>query len=108
MGSTLLTEALKYYCGTNVTANMTYDSCIGFTVYPPDKFYEIDYSILPLAFETEYLPKFIKLTLKSTILHFADSVNHHKPLNVSEKVGYGVMAKFYCPGVYDLFKNEFE
>lgn len=105
MGSELLTEALRYYCRTNTTVNMTSDKCFGFTVYPPDKFYDFDYSTWPLAFEPKNLPEFIKITLKSSIFHFAHSITHNIPFNVTENEGYAVMAKVHCPSVYNLINN---
>lgn len=82
---------------------MNQKQCHGFTVYDVDSFYALSYANCEDAFkiDAEITKSVLKKFRNSTIAHFSNYISSKYKINTNESSAYGLMAKKYCPKVFN-------
>ncbi|KAH0955741.1 hypothetical protein HN011_002980 [Eciton burchellii] len=100
-GPGVITRTLQKFCGTKYARDMTIERCEGFTVYPPSVFYPIHYKKWNKYFETEDSNATLKILNKAKAIHVWNKLSKAKQVRVNSNVPYAVIARKYCPNVFN-------
>lgn len=94
---------LQKLCKTENALKMTREQCSGFNVYPPSTFYAVSWRNWNWLFDSEFTNKTLELIKDSVAVHVWNKLSYKA--KVSEDVAYGIIAKAYCPNVYEINKD---
>lgn len=86
---------------------MTTARCHGFTVYPPSVFYPIHYKEWMKYFEAKDSNKTMKILNKAKAIHVWNKLSKAKQVRVDSNVPYAVIARRYCPYIFNNCKAVF-
>lgn len=84
---------------------MNRDSCDGFMIYHSSYFFGIKWWQYKDAFDED--PKKLNTIFdilhreNTTLLHFSNYLSNNLTIKVGSSVGYGEVARMYCPKVYN-------
>ncbi|KAG4074488.1 hypothetical protein HA402_015777 [Bradysia odoriphaga] len=99
-GPGVITRVLQRFCHTYNTVWMTRTRCKGFTVFPMNKVYAIDFNYWRLFFEEYFSERAMDLTENSIIVHVWNKLSSTKRLPIGSKAAYTLLAAKYCPKVF--------
>ncbi|XP_070149584.1 lactosylceramide 4-alpha-galactosyltransferase-like isoform X3 [Polyergus mexicanus] len=100
-GPGVITRTLQKLCGTINARDMTTDRCRGFTVYPPSIFYPIHYKKWRKYFDTKDSNATLKILSKAKAIHVWNKLSKAEQVRVNSHVPYAVVARNYCPYVFN-------
>ncbi|XP_071639750.1 lactosylceramide 4-alpha-galactosyltransferase-like isoform X2 [Temnothorax longispinosus] len=100
-GPGVITRTLQKLCATVYARDMTTNRCHGFTVYPPSVFYPIHYKKWKKYFETKDSNATLKTLNKAKAIHVWNKLSKAEKVRVKSNVPYAVIARNYCPYVFN-------
>ncbi|XP_032663639.1 lactosylceramide 4-alpha-galactosyltransferase-like [Odontomachus brunneus] len=106
-GPGVITRTLQKFCATKYARDMTTARCHGFTVYPPSVFYPIHYTEWKKYFEAKDSDKTMKILNKTKAIHVWNKLSKSEQVRVDSNVPYAVIARRYCPYVFNNCKTVF-
>lgn len=86
------------------------ERCHGFTIYPRDYFYAIDWNDWLIAFEPinrDIMQRFEDATRNSFAVHFLDPLSRNQKVKLNSGCGYDNIAIEYCPKVHSLLTEDY-
>ncbi|KAJ0177449.1 hypothetical protein K1T71_007458 [Dendrolimus kikuchii] len=96
-----ITRVLRRICKSPKLVDWTAENCQGFPVYGPEYFYPVHYS------------KFSDYFKAGTVINSPAAYTHHfwnklsKDIAVKSDSPYAVMAREFCPEIYDMYGDSF-
>ncbi|XP_011701725.1 PREDICTED: uncharacterized protein LOC105458251 [Wasmannia auropunctata] len=100
-GPGVITRTLQKLCATMYARDMTTVRCHGFTVYPPSVFYPIHYINWNKYFEVKDSNATLKILNKAKVIHVWNKLSKAEKVRVNSNVPYAVIARNYCPYVFN-------
>lgn len=99
-GPTLVTKILKIYCKLGRQSNISEAiECSNFTIFPPEKCYEIHFTQWPLFFRKKYAKIAMERIKNSYFVHVWNSMSKNHTLRRKSMSAYIILAQQYCPKV---------
>lgn len=100
-GPGVITRTLQKLCATTYARDMTTNRCHGFTVYSPSVFYPIHYKKWKKYFEIKDSNVTLKILNKAKAIHVWNNLSKAEKVRVNSNVPYAVIARNYCPHVFN-------
>ncbi|XP_018313109.1 uncharacterized protein [Mycetomoellerius zeteki] len=105
-GPGVITRTLQKLCATTYAGDMTTNRCHGFVVYPPSVFYPIHYKNWKKYFEIKDSNVTLKILNKAKAIHVWNNLSKAEKVRVNSNVPYAVIARNYCPRVFNNCDEE--
>ncbi|XP_043248329.1 lactosylceramide 4-alpha-galactosyltransferase-like [Colletes gigas] len=106
-GPGVITRTLQNICSTKYVRDMTTARCHGFKVFPPSTFYPIHYKKWRMYFETKDMNETMKMLEKAMVIHVWNNLSKYEEVRVNSDVPYAVIARKYCPKVFNNCRTIF-
>ncbi|XP_017881402.1 lactosylceramide 4-alpha-galactosyltransferase-like [Ceratina calcarata] len=100
-GPGVITRMLENLCSTKNVWNMTIERCNGFELLPPSSFYPIHYSSWRKYFESQYKNSTMEAVKKARAIHVWNKLSMNEKVRVDSDVPYAIVARNYCPKVFN-------
>ncbi|PSN40790.1 hypothetical protein C0J52_07183 [Blattella germanica] len=107
IGPELITRVMGSICGNTEIQLMTKEECLGFTVHPPEVFYNIAYTRNKLFFNANYSNTIMQELKGSFAVHLWNKYTSSLNITVGSNQPYGLLAEEFCPRVYSNCGNIF-
>ncbi|KAF2888840.1 hypothetical protein ILUMI_17333 [Ignelater luminosus] len=107
-GPLVATRLIESMCKTKITKNILNKTCNGLKVYPPEVFYPISGFDLVALFNASFNGAALNVLSNSYGIHVWNTLSKHLPIYVkTSNVSYAILAKKYCPKVFQKCKTLF-
>lgn len=101
-GPALLTNVLRKMCGLNKTEPVeSFESCSPMKILSKNLFLPIDWKWNSILFNSKKVNQVLKAANESYSVHIYNHLNYKRKIKKGSNVPYEVLAKQYCPRVYE-------
>lgn len=103
----VLSRGIEHLCGTAETKSLTFEKCQGFSLYPHELFYAIDFHLFKYFFEEQHFDQAMETLNGSVGAHVWNFLSHNIVIQKNQRVALVELAKVYCPQIFSVPDQHF-